>query len=63
VDAIAAAIRAGIVRKERGEPVPAVPLRLLEHFERSRLSGRLAAVFDGVLGPVEATPAAAAATG
>jgi glycosyltransferase involved in cell wall biosynthesis len=63
VVAMAAAIRAGIERKERGEPVPAPPPRLLEQFDRSRLSGRLAAVFDGVLGPVEATPAAAAATG
>lgn len=62
VDAIAAAIRAGIERKERGAPLPDPPRRLLEQFERSRLSGRLAAVFDGVLGPVEAAPAAAAAS-
>ena len=62
VDAIAAAVRAGIERKERGEPVPAPPAQLLEQFERARLSGRLAAVFDGVLGPVEPAPAAAAAT-
>ena len=60
---MAATIRAGIERKERGEPLPEPPPRLLEQYDRSRLSGRLAAVFDGVLGPVEAAPATAAATG
>jgi glycosyltransferase involved in cell wall biosynthesis len=59
VDAIAAAIRAAIERKARGEHLPAPPARLLERFERSRLTARLAQVFDLVVG--EACPVSPAA--
>jgi glycosyltransferase involved in cell wall biosynthesis len=46
VDAIAAAILRQLDRRDRGEPVPALPPRLLEPFERRSLTRRLAGVYD-----------------
>jgi glycosyltransferase involved in cell wall biosynthesis len=50
VDAMAAAIRDGLARRDRGEPVPVLPPRLLEHYERRALAQRLAGVYDLAIG-------------
>jgi len=63
VDGIAAAILRELGRRDRGEPVPALPPWLLEPFERTRLTARLVTVFDGALGAAEEIRPAAVAAG